>query len=71
MSITRGRGRVVEFDPVRGTGVIEGDDGARLAFHCTQIADGTRDIAIGTDVRYDVVPGSLGEWEAGTVEPAE
>jgi len=71
MSIARGHGRVAEFDPVRGIGVIEGDDGARLAFHCTQITDGSRDIAVGTDVRYDVVPGSLGEWEAGTVEPAE
>jgi cold shock protein len=71
MGISRGRGRVAEFDPVRGTGTIEGTDGARLAFHCTQIADGSRDIAVGTAVRYDVVPGSLGAWEAGTVEPAE
>jgi cold shock CspA family protein len=71
MGIARGRGRVSEFDPERGTGLIEGDDGARLAFHCTQITDGTRDIAVGTEVRYDVVPGSLGAWEAATVELAE
>ena len=51
--------------------MIEGDDGARLAFHCTQIADGTRDIAVGTNVSYEVVPGSLGAWEAGAVESSE
>ena len=71
MTIARGRGRVTEFDPERGTGLIIGDDGARLPFHCTQIADGTRDIAVDTAVRYDVVPGSLGAWEAAAVEPAE
>ena len=71
MAIGRGQGRVTEFDAERGTGLIEGDDGARLAFHCTQITDGTRDIAVGTAVRYEVVPGSLGAWEAGAVEPAE
>ena len=71
MAIARARGTVAEFDPARGTGLVEGDDGARLAFHCTQIADGTRDIAVGTAVVYDVVPGSLGAWEAGAVEPTE
>ena len=69
MAIDRGRGTVTEFDAVRGTGIIEGDDGSRLAFHCTQIADGTRDIPVGAKVIYEVVPGSLGAWEAGTVEP--
>ena len=71
MTIGRGRGRVAEFDAVRGVGLIEGEDGARLSFHCTQIADGTRDIPVGINVRYDVIPGSLGVWEAGAVEPAE
>ena len=71
MPIARARGHVAEFDAERGVGTIEGEDGARLLFHCTQITDGTRDIAVGTNVRYDVVPGSLGAWEAGAVEPAE
>ena len=71
MAIARARGKVAEFDAVRGIGSIEGDDGARHAFHCTQITDGTRDIAVGTAVLYDVVPGSLGAWEAGAVEPTE
>ena len=68
MAIERRKGTVAEFDAVRGIGVIEGDDGGRLAFHCTQIADGTRDIPVGVKVSYEVVPGSLGAWEAGAVE---
>ena len=71
MAIARGHGQVVEFDAMRGTGLIEGDDGARLAFHCTQIADGSRDIPVGVAVRYEVVPGPLGVWEAEAVAPGD
>jgi cold shock CspA family protein len=70
MAVGRGTGQVVEFDAGRGLGVIESADGSRLAFHCTQIADGSRDIAVGERVRYDVVPGSSGGWEAASIEPA-
>ena len=63
-------GSVVEFDGRRGRGVIEEPDGQRLAFHCTQIADGSRTVPVGARVRYDVVPGGLGAWEAAAIEPA-
>ena len=58
------RGRVVAFDDAVGLGTVELDDGRRLEFHCTAISDGTRTIAVGTDVALDVVPGHLGRWEA-------
>lgn len=61
-------GRVVSFDAARGLGVLERDDGRRLEFHCTQIADGSRAVPVGARVRYRVVPGSLGCWEAARIE---
>ena len=64
------RGKVVEFDEHAGLGAVESDDGDRLPFHCTQITDGSRTIKKGTVVRYDVVAGTLGQWEAGRVEKA-
>ncbi len=63
-------GTVTEFDDPRGIGTITGDDGTTYAFHCTQIADGTRTIETGTTVRFDVVAGRLGRWEAGAIAPA-
>lgn len=63
-------GKVVEFDAPRGLGVVETRDGRRLLFHCTQIADGSRSIKVGTDVTYEVAPGALGTWEAVGVSPA-
>lgn len=57
-------GRVIEFDDPRGLGVIRSDDGERYGFHCTAIADGTRTIAVDTAVRFDVVAGHQGRWEA-------
>lgn len=58
------RGRVVAFDEHVGLGEVEGEDGRRYGFHCTQIADGSRTVAVGADVAFDVVPGHLGRWEA-------
>ena len=57
-------GRVVAFDAHRGLGVVEDRDGTRYDFHCTRIADGGRSVAVGAEVRYQVVPGALGRWEA-------
>jgi cold shock CspA family protein len=59
-------GTVIEFDDDVGIGVVR-DDGAPHAehfFHCTEIADGTRTIAVGAKVAYDVGPGHRGRWEA-------
>jgi cold shock CspA family protein len=61
-------GRVVAFDPRRGLGTVEGSDGEVLEFHCTQVADGTRSVPVDATVRYVVVPGSLGRWEAAAVD---
>ncbi len=56
-------GVVAVFDKHRGLGEVEAD-GTRYPFHCTQIADGTRDIPVGAQVEFTVAPGPLGRWEA-------
>jgi cold shock CspA family protein len=66
--LTHGTGVVAEFDELRGLGVIRGDDGADVPFHCTAIADGSRTVETGRRVSFEVVPGLLGRWEASGVE---
>ncbi|HKH25307.1 MAG TPA: cold shock domain-containing protein [Acidimicrobiales bacterium] len=66
--LTPGTGVVAEFDEPRGLGVIRGDDGADVPFHCTAIADGSRTVETGRRVRFEVVPGLLGRWEASGIE---
>lgn len=61
-------GRVAEFDEDRGIGWVEAG-AERWLFHCTQIADGTRVIAAGTSVTFEVRPGHRGTWEAAQVAP--
>lgn len=61
-------GVVTTFDDERGLGEVTAEDGAIYPFHCTAIADGTRTIEVGTAVRFDVVPGRMGRWEAARVE---
>jgi len=56
-------GTVVEFDEARGLGEVQSPAG-RWPFHCTAIADGTRTIAVGTAVAFEVVAGHLGRDEA-------
>jgi cold shock CspA family protein len=62
------RGTVATFDEHAGFGTVRADDGRELFFHCTQIADGTRTIAVGTPVRFEIVAGHGGRWEAARVE---
>jgi len=62
-------GTVVAFDDHRGWGTVTTDAGDELFLHCTAIADGSRTIAVGTRVRFRVVPGRAGRWEADAVEP--
>jgi cold shock CspA family protein len=63
------KGVVAEFDEDAGMGTIRSDDdGRELFFHCTQIADDTRVIEVGAAVRFEVVAGHLGKWEAAHVE---
>ena len=56
-------GRVIAFDSKRGLGEIRGDDERTYPFHCTKIADGTREIPVDIAVEFRVAPGPMG-WEA-------
>jgi cold shock CspA family protein len=62
-------GTVVTFDDAAGYGTIQEDDGPPRWFHCTAIADGSRTIEVGARVRFEVVPGHLGRWEAAAIQP--
>ena len=57
-------GTVTEFDSPAGLGVITADDGATYPFHCTAIADGTREIAPGRTVTFTIAAGHRGRLEA-------
>jgi CspA family cold shock protein len=56
-------GSVTDFDESRGLGEVTDETGTVFTFHCVEIADGTRSIAIGTSVRFDVVA-KFGRYEA-------
>ena len=69
-------GVVTDFDEPRGLGAVRADPGTDLPFrgtdlpfHCTAVADGSRDIAVGTPVVFEVVAGLGGQWEAARIEP--
>lgn len=54
-------GRVSTFDDHVGAGTVTADDvDESWFFHCTRIADGSRTIAVGTWVMFEVVPGPTG-----------
>lgn len=44
-------GTVAEFDHHRGLGVVEAED-VRYVFHCAEITDESRDIAVGASVSF-------------------
>lgn len=60
-------GAVTAFDKPAGLGVITGSDGRAYPFHCTAIADGTRDIEVGKAVTFTVAAGHLGRLEASAI----
>jgi cold shock CspA family protein len=60
------RGTVTSFDKHVGLGEITRDDGWVVPFHCIVIADGSRDIAVGTDVEFDLMC-KLGRYEGDRV----
>ena len=62
-------GVIVAFDDAAGLGEIERDDGTRLPFHCIEIADGTRTIAVGAKVAFELLC-KLGRYEAAHISPA-
>jgi cold shock CspA family protein len=58
-------GTVASFDEAVGLGEIADSGGQdTFAFHCTQLVDGTRTIALGTKITYRAVPARHGRWEA-------
>ncbi len=60
------RGVVTAFDEQSGLGTIDGVDGVNHAFHCIEIADGSRSIVVGTDVSFDLLA-KFGRWEAANI----
>lgn len=62
------KGRVAEFDAVRGIGTVEADGGVRYRFHAANIADGSRRIEPGTAVAYERLA-RFGAWEATAITP--
>jgi cold shock CspA family protein len=58
------RGRVESFDERRGDGLMRTDEGAGLYFHCVNIADGSRSVAVGETVSARRSVGHLGHDEA-------
>ena len=62
-------GRVESFDAERGIGVVVDDAGEAFPFHATAIADGSRAIAVGAPVHFELAPG-LGRWEAAAITAA-
>ena len=63
-------GTVESFDGDAGLGQVRARDGRLYPFHCTEIADGSRDIAVGAVVSFVVAPGHRGAWEARALAPA-
>ncbi|MEM9514011.1 MAG: hypothetical protein AAGA42_04055 [Actinomycetota bacterium] len=56
-------GIVAAFDAVVGLGTVVDDSGASYPFHCVEIVDGTRTIAVGTRVEFSIRP-RVGRHEA-------
>jgi CspA family cold shock protein len=61
----------LDFDEAVGLGVIEGEGEPAVCypFHCTQIADGTRVVAVGAAVSFGLLAGRGGRWEAAEIRP--
>jgi cold shock CspA family protein len=62
-------GTVTAFDETAGLGTVTADDDTAYPFQCTQIADGTRTIAVGAEVTFTVRPWHQGRYEATAITP--
>ena len=62
------RGTVTAFDDHVGLGTVTAADGTEYLFHCVEIADGSRTIAVGTAVDFELLP-KLGRYEASRIAP--
>jgi cold shock CspA family protein len=63
-----GAGTVTQFDEAAGLGEITAADGVVYPFHCTAIADGSRDIEAGRNVTFTIAAGHLGRLEATDIK---
>ena len=61
-------GTVTTFDDHAGLGEITTVDGTVVAFQCISIADGTRRVAPGTAVQFELLA-KLGRYEAANIRP--
>ncbi len=58
------RGTVARFDDAAGLGTVVDEQGREFAFHCTAIADGTRQIDQGAAVCFTLAALGAGQVEA-------
>lgn len=56
-------GRVTEFDEAKGLGSVTAENGREYVFHVIEIADGTRTIEIGQQVRFQPLA-KFGQFQA-------
>lgn len=66
-SFGEAHGTVASFARDTGLGEIVTVEGAIYPFHCTAIADGTRDIEVGKAVTFTVTAGHRGRLEATAI----
>jgi cold shock CspA family protein len=59
-------GTVTAFDESVGLGTITSEDGSEHLFHCIEIADGSRSIAVGAAVLFDLLA-KFGRYEAAHI----
>ena len=64
------RGKVERFDEDVGLGAVRAEEGELYPFHCTALVDGSRTVAVGAEVEFEVVAGHRGTWEARGLEQA-
>ena len=62
-------GTVTDFDEPVGLGEVRASDGSEYPFHCTAIADGSRDIDAGRRVTFRLIPSRIGRLEAIELTP--
>ena len=62
-------GTVTAFDEHVGLGAVTTGEGVEHLFHCVEIVDGSRTIAVGTAVTFELLP-KLGRYEASQLRPA-
>jgi cold shock CspA family protein len=63
---TSSTGTVTAFDEWVGLGTITSEGGVEHTFHCIEIADGSRTIAVGATVSFDLLA-KFGRYEAASV----